>query len=787
VKRLLVIACLALAVCAPAAPAATPWQAIGVPGGLWNVTFAPGAGASRIYARTQDNWWRSDDDGATWVKGGQIDQGSGPWCTPHVSPADTAAVYSGCDTFSSDAGVHWQAFPSFRGTLQIDAGGTVYAYDQAGIGTIVTRCNPSGAVCTTAVAPGQDTIVVDPASQGFLVRQATDGVAASADAGATWASPHALPAHLLTAQLMFDGRVPHKLVLTGRRDDNDLPVFAVSLDAGVTWSPLRTMPFLPDLVDGAGGSGAQRRFWIQSGNQAAWTADDGVTFHAIHFIGSPLTVDPDDGAHLFAAGGYVLLESRDGGTSWSLRNSPQFGVLTDTVGALTGSGSTLFSSIGGVGWVSHDAGVTWELIAALEDWRISKFVASRDDPAVAYALGNNATTGALWQTLDGGRTWMQRNLPPNASLGISWVESGHPGWLDSGGYGNDTQTTRDGGLTWSLVPPTALCRFGADVFKPMSQAGCGTFAVDPLRAPWDQSFGASQDVLIDRTGAGAMYSIAPLGRVGADWSFTSACYGQPFVLYCLGPEQSGKDIGDAWAAGGHVTYAVSYDGMWAKRDDSRWFLLKPPTGSAGYQGGAGGVAATGVLLLSHTLLAANGLLIPLQAPEVGVPALSLVSGPLHCSTKLSADEADMGYRWLRDGAAIAGSTTADHTIVAADEGHALSCVVTATNVWGTATGTSGVFHVSVTGAAGARHRLALTGTAAVGSLLRCGASKGIGWLRGARILKGRHARTYRVAALDEGHALACQSRAAGGVLTRSAALRVPRPHGGRALPVAATP
>jgi hypothetical protein len=781
VRRLLALACFALLACAPVAQGATPWLPIGVPGGLSNVMFAPGAGSSVLYARSQTNWWRSDDDGATWAIGGGIDQGSGYQCVPHISPADASTLYSGCEFFSTDGGVHWAAFPTLS-NLQIDAAGTVYAVDQAGIGTLVKRCTPSGASCTTAVAPGQDAVVVDPASQGFIVRQATDGVAASGDAGATWTAPHPLPAHLLTTQLSFDGRVPHKLVVIGRRDDTDLPVMAVSADAGATWSALRTLPFQPDTIDGAGGSGAQRRLWIQKGTDAAWTSDDGVTFHAIHADG-PFAVDPDDGAHLFLSSAALMLESRDGGASWSLRNSTQFGYRNDTARRLTGSGSTLYSSVDGLAWVSHDAGITWSLLPGFEDWRISQLLASRDDPAVVYAIGANATTTVLWQTLDGGQTWAARTPPPPGA-GIAWIESGHPDWLEAGGGGNPVVASHDGGRTWGSVPPEATCWFGADGFKPVSPVSCWSFVVDPLRAPWDQAFGAAQNVLIDHSGGGSMYSLAPLGRVAADWSFTPACAGQRFATYCLGEEQNGADISDAWAAGGHVTYAVVHDGVWARRDDSRWFLLQPPAATSTSQAS---YAANGVLLLSHSRLAANGQLIPLQAPEVGTPKLSLVTGPVHCSVSVTADAADLVYSWRRDAVTIAGETKADHLIVPADEGHALSCVVQASNAWGSATGTSAPFAVTVTGAAGTRGRLALTGTAGVGDLLRCGAARGIGWLRGAKLLKGLHARTYRVVALDEGHTVACQSHPSGGTLTRSAALHVPAPHGGRAAPVAATP
>ncbi len=46
------------------------------------------------------------------------------------------------------------------------------------------------------------------------------------------------------------------------------------------------------------------------------------------------------------------------------------------------------------------------------------------------------------------------------------------------------------------------------------------------------------------------------------------------------------------------------------------------------------------------------------------------------------------YQWKRDGVSIAGQTTSTHTIVSADQGTTLTCVVTGTNSVGNASATS---------------------------------------------------------------------------------------------------
>ena len=70
------------------------------------------------------------------------------------------------------------------------------------------------------------------------------------------------------------------------------------------------------------------------------------------------------------------------------------------------------------------------------------------------------------------------------------------------------------------------------------------------------------------------------------------------------------------------------------------------------------------------------------------------------------------------------------------------------------------------------------GFAANGTRLRCSAGTAVAWLRDDRAIAGARARTYVVRVRDEGHALACRARLDGAPAT-SAAVRIPKPHGGR--------
>jgi hypothetical protein len=70
---------------------------------------------------------------------------------------------------------------------------------------------------------------------------------------------------------------------------------------------------------------------------------------------------------------------------------------------------------------------------------------------------------------------------------------------------------------------------------------------------------------------------------------------------------------------------------------------------------------------------------------------------LSCSTGSWTGAATLKYtyQWTRDGSAISGATTSAYLVQAADQGHGLACLVTATNGAGHATATSNTIAVAV--------------------------------------------------------------------------------------------
>lgn len=81
--------------------------------------------------------------------------------------------------------------------------------------------------------------------------------------------------------------------------------------------------------------------------------------------------------------------------------------------------------------------------------------------------------------------------------------------------------------------------------------------------------------------------------------------------------------------------------------------------------------------------------VPTNSVAPAVTGTTAVGDTLTCSTGTWANQggtiATYTYQWKRDGVNIAGQTASTHVIVSADQGHALTCAVTATNTGGAGT------------------------------------------------------------------------------------------------------
>jgi hypothetical protein len=86
----------------------------------------------------------------------------------------------------------------------------------------------------------------------------------------------------------------------------------------------------------------------------------------------------------------------------------------------------------------------------------------------------------------------------------------------------------------------------------------------------------------------------------------------------------------------------------------------------------------------------NGMTAPENTAAPMISGTARVGETLTCSEGTwTADPTSYTYNWLRDGSAITGAGSSTYTVQAADEGHTLTCEVTARNTAGSASAPSG--------------------------------------------------------------------------------------------------
>jgi hypothetical protein len=163
----------------------------------------------------------------------------------------------------------------------------------------------------------------------------------------------------------------------------------------------------------------------------------------------------------------------------------------------------------------------------------------------------------------------------------------------------------------------------------------------------------------------------------------------------------------------------------------------------------------------------NRLLVPGTAPENTVPPK--VVGVLAVGEALTCNEGTwkgsapltFEFRWLRNGLEIGGATGTTYIVASADEGQALSCKVTATNVKGHAQAISNPAKVNAK--LKNTELPAISGTPEEGQTLTCSKGK---WNQGTlppkflwvrdNVSTGATSEKYVVANADRGHLLYCQ-------------------------------
>ncbi len=130
------------------------------------------------------------------------------------------------------------------------------------------------------------------------------------------------------------------------------------------------------------------------------------------------------------------------------------------------------------------------------------------------------------------------------------------------------------------------------------------------------------------------------------------------------------------------------------------------------------------------------------------------------------------YKWLREGAEISGAVSSAYTVLVADEGHSISCEVTASNSAGPSAPEPSANRDSVPLLPTLPVNIVVPevavqggGAAVVGKTLSCSSGTWTGtptptfsyrWLRDGAAIDGAESSTYTVTTADEGHSISCE-------------------------------
>ncbi|MFN2544267.1 MAG: WD40/YVTN/BNR-like repeat-containing protein [Actinomycetota bacterium] len=158
-----------------------------------------------------------------------------------------------------------------------------------------------------------------------------------------------------------------------------------------------------------------------------------------------VTIDPtgtvfvaDDIAGVFV--------SADGGRRWhrAVQGFPRYSFYGDLAAAPAPPGVVFSATDGGI-YETRDAGATWSQDMSSESG-IRQVIADPVNPEIVYASDG---AGRLFKTADGGRSWTESELRPDATATALAADPTDPSRLYSGSSAQGVYRSVDGAATWS--------------------------------------------------------------------------------------------------------------------------------------------------------------------------------------------------------------------------------------------------------------------------------------------------------------------------------------------------
>ncbi len=349
---------------------------------------------------------------------------------------------------------------------------------------------------------------------------------------------------------------------------------------------------------------------------------------------------------------------------------------------------------------------------AAADWRALSFL----NPDTGFLAG---PSGALWQTLDGGASWLERDARTGTRLNSLCFPDGQLGWA-VGDRGVIRQTT-DGGASWSQQ----FSPLGADLNSihcwsanlGLIAGACGTLMrTTDGGAAWTWADAGTEADLLEVHWVNAQVALAvgtagtvlrsadagqtwlPVGGTGSEVQWVLLSQSDTVWLSGAGGTQRSVDAGLTWssvsprsfrdlalAGNGRVlgvsaegTVAISQDGgfQWAVLSEAEgWSALSVAANQEGYLAGPAGAFAEFRWLEGQAEgpeQACQGDFVALQGNTLPGPAAYIWSGPegfmANSAAVFFAPPASGWYTYTLD---VEGCTAADSVFITVEEAPAV--------------------------------------------------------------------------------------------------------------------
>lgn len=223
------------------------------------------------------------------------------------------------------------------------------------------------------------------------------------------------------------------------------------------------------------------------------------------------------------------------------------------------------------------------------------------------------------------------------------------------------------------------------------------------------------------------------------------------------------DLGAVWSSGTRAAVTERYrDTVLIELIAGEKYLLR-----LSRDAGSADVEIGSKLIIEPTLAIGQDT-VPLLTTAPAITGTLSVGGVLTCSTGTwsAVPTATYAFAWLRDGVKIVGATSATYTLLVADQGALLACIVVATNRAGAATAVAAPVGAIEPAAEAPINTLApaITGTVTEGEELSCSPGTWTGypeptltyqWRRDAAPIVGATSATYTLTSGEVGLAVTC--------------------------------